>query len=167
MKLLIVSDTHGRYERLREACELHKDVDALVFLGDGISDIDRAGVSEFGFTIFAVRGNWDYSNSSLIAMKAKNDMTLEFEGVKIYALHGHTKQVKSGILNALYAAAAVDADVLLYGHTHEQYYTFLEGNKYNIGKDMHVFNPGSLGGYYYGLCEIKDGKAKFEAKTLF
>ena len=39
MTFLIVSDTHGRYERLRQLCEKYPNVDALVFLGDGLSEV--------------------------------------------------------------------------------------------------------------------------------
>ena len=42
MTFLIVSDTHGRYERLRQLCEKYPNADALIFLGDGLSDLDRA-----------------------------------------------------------------------------------------------------------------------------
>ena len=38
MKLLIVSDVHGRHDRLRAVMDMHKNSDALIFLGDGLRD---------------------------------------------------------------------------------------------------------------------------------
>ena len=42
MRLLIVSDSHGRYERLSELLDRQRGVDALIFLGDGLADLERA-----------------------------------------------------------------------------------------------------------------------------
>ena len=166
MTFLIVSDTHGRYERLKELCQKHKRVDALIFLGDGLTDIDRAGVKDFGFTVFSVRGNWDSGMGTITAMKSKDEITHTFEGVKFYALHGHTKNVKGGLTNAIYAAEAQDADVLLYGHTHEPFYTYLSNGEYNLSKPMHVFNPGSLANYNYGICIVEKGEIIFYNEIL-
>jgi predicted phosphodiesterase len=46
------------------------------------------------------------------------------------------------VIGAEYAALEQNADVLLFGHTHEAYYECMEpGN----GKALHVMNPGSCG----------------------
>ena len=151
MTLLIVSDSHGRYERLESLLEMHKNVDALIFLGDGLLDLDRAGVRDYPFTVFSVRGNWDSGRGSITAMRAKDEMTFTFEGIKFFALHGHTKGVKSTLVNAIYAAEQNEADVLLFGHTHEPLSLYLpEGDEsfgFKIQKPLYLFNPGSIGGY--------------------
>ena len=167
MTLLIVSDSHGRVDRLRSLFELHKNVDALIFLGDGLTDLDRAGVSDYRFTVFAVRGNCDGRTGSLTVLRAKDEMTFNFDGVSFFALHGHTRGVKGTLVNALYAAEANNADVLLYGHTHEPLSTYLPTGEYNLNKPMHIFNPGSLAEYSYGLCEIRNGQVLFSHGTAY
>ena len=167
MTLLIVSDSHGRYERLESLLEMHKNVDALIFLGDGLLDLDRAGVRDYPFTVFSVRGNWDSGRGSITAMRAKDEMTFTFEGIKFFALHGHTKGVKSTLVNAIYAAEQNEADVLLFGHTHEPIDTYLSQGEYNLNRPLHIFNPGSLANYSYGLCEIRNGQFLFSHGTIY
>ena len=167
MTLLIVSDSHGRYERLESLLEMHKNVDALIFLGDGLLDLDRAGVRDYPFTVFSVRGNWDSVRGSITAMRAKDEITFTFDGIKFFALHGHTKGVKSTLVNAIYAAEQSEADVLLFGHTHEPIDTYLSQGEYNLNKPLHIFNPGSLANYSYGLCEIRNGQFLFSHGTIY
>lgn len=167
MTLLIVSDSHGRYERLESLLEMHKNVDALIFLGDGLLDLDRAGVRDYPFTVFSVRGNWDSGRGSITAMRAKDEITFTFDGIKFFALHGHTKGVKSTLVNAIYAAEQNEADVLLFGHTHEPIDTYLSQGEYNLNKPLHIFNPGSLANYSYGLCEIRNGQFLFSHGTIY
>ena len=40
MRLLVLSDSHGRKNLLLEAVELHPEADAVIFLGDGERDIE-------------------------------------------------------------------------------------------------------------------------------
>lgn len=158
MTLLIVSDTHGRYERLERLFELHKNADALIFLGDGLSDIERAGVRSYPFTVFSVKGNCDGSGGFLSALRAKEELSFNLDGVSFFALHGHTRGVKSSMLNAICAAREADADVLLFGHTHEPMLKYLDAEEYSLKKPLYLFNPGSLSSYSYGLCELRGGQ---------
>ena len=166
MTLLIVSDSHGRVDRLARLFELHKRVDALIFLGDGLSDLDRAGVKNYPFTVFSVKGNCDSGMGSINAMRSKEEITFNFEGISFYALHGHTRGVKSTMVNALYAAEEKGADVLLFGHTHEPIDTYISEGEYNLSKPMHVFNPGSLANYNYGICIVEKGEVIFYNEIL-
>ena len=167
MTLLIVSDTHGRSDRLIRLFEMHKNVDALIFLGDGLSDLDRANVKNYNFTVFAVRGNCDSLGGSLLTICAREELTFNFEGINFYALHGHTKGVKSSLTRAIYSADEKGADVLLFGHTHEPMLTYISGEEYNLSRPMYVFNPGSLNAYSYGLCEIRKGQVLLSHGTVY
>ena len=167
MTLLIVSDSHGRCDRLERLFETHKNVDALIFLGDGLSDLERAGVRNYPFTVFAVKGNCDSGLGGIIALKAKEELTFNFEGISFYAMHGHTKGVKSTFINAIYAAEEKGADVLLFGHTHEPTDTYIPQGEYNLNKSLHLFNPGSLKEYSYGLCEIRNGEFLFSHGIIY
>ena len=166
MKIIVVSDIHGRYERLIELMDMHKDADALIFLGDGLADLTRADAYSYPFTVFAVRGNCDVQ---LFPWRddVPVEMTLNFEGFKFLILHGHSRSVKSGLDDALLASKAKGANVLLYGHTHVPQEKYLpEGTKINnwisIGP-LHILNPGSLGDSsdgkaHFGLIEIRNGQ---------
>ena len=167
MTLLIVSDTHGRSDRLARLFEMHKNVDAVIFLGDGLSDLDRAKAESYNFTVFAVRGNCDALGGSLLTICARDELTFNFEGVNFFALHGHTRQVKGTLTNAIYAANEKGADVLLFGHTHEPLLTYISNEEYNLNKPMYIFNPGSLASYSYGLCEIRKGQLLLSHGTFY
>ena len=45
MKILVFSDSHGKYERMADVISRSK-YDAVIFLGDGISDFDRVSLPE-------------------------------------------------------------------------------------------------------------------------
>ena len=160
MKFLVISDLHGRYERISRVLSMHKDIDALMFLGDGLGDLERAGVFESGITTFAVKGNCDW-NSFLRTERIDDELVLNFDGYRFLLMHGHTCGVKHGMTNAIYAAREKEADILLFGHTHEPLETYIPADSdYSLCKPLRLFNPGSLGASgdgwgYFGLIEIR------------
>lgn len=160
MRLLVISDSHGRYERISELIAMHKNIDALIFLGDGLSDLDRAGAYDERFAVFAVKGNCD--GISLFGRGAAvSESVLELDGYRFLLMHGHTRGVKHSLTNAVYAAIEASADVLLFGHTHEPIEKYIPSeSEYSLTKPLYLFNPGSLGasgdGYgSFGLIEIR------------
>jgi len=160
MKLLVVSDIHGRSDRLIDLLDMHSDADALIFLGDGLRDLSRAGVANYPMTVIAVRGNGDIMPLPEISA-TPYEHTQTIEGYKFFMLHGHTRDVKSRPENAVYAAAECGADVLLFGHTHEPLDKYIPAGE-TLKKPLRVFNPGSLGESYdgwghFGLIQIKGG----------
>ena len=174
MKLIVVSDTHGRYERLSRLMQMHRDADALIFLGDGIADLERADAYSYPFSTFAVRGNCDFWNFNT-GRDIPLEMTLGFEKYKFLIFHGHSRSAKSGDAAIVAAATSQGADVVLFGHTHEareSYYP--EGEKLfgtTLEKPLYLFNPGSLGASYdgqahFGLIEIKNGGILTSLGTL-
>lgn len=160
MRLLVVSDSHGRYERLSSLLDMQKGIDALIFLGDGLADLERADAYSRGISVFAVKGNCDFF-STLARECVPEETALCFEGYRLFLMHGHTRGVKYGLDNAIYAASEREADILLFGHTHEPLEKYLpQGEEYSLPKPMYLFNPGSLGasgdGYgHFGLVEIR------------
>lgn len=162
MKLIVISDTHGRSHLIDELLSRHKSYDALIFLGDGLRDF--LGREPLGFV--AVRGNCDGFSLSP-SLSAPEERELVFDGVKILALHGHSKGVKSGLERLAAHGVEVDADIVLYGHTHvadERYYP--KGSVFlgkTLSKPMYLFNPGSLGAprgsdATFGVIEIRNGQ---------
>ena len=55
MKILVISDLHGRDELLRKAAVLHTDRDGILFLGDGARDIDVDALTVGGRFFAGVR----------------------------------------------------------------------------------------------------------------
>ena len=53
MKLLVFSDSHGMPLYMRETLEKHRDVDAVIFLGDGQNDFDARPVPEYRILLCA------------------------------------------------------------------------------------------------------------------
>lgn len=154
MKLIVISDTHGYADvYIERILRLHRDCDAVLFLGDGIRDFTDMNVRNF----FAVRGNCDI----YCPEDVPTERLLTFDGVTILMMHGHTHSVKSGTARLEAYARALGADVALYGHTHRREERYCRGD--NEEKGIYLFNPGSLGesrgdAPTYGIVEIKKGQ---------
>lgn len=157
MNVLIVSDTHGRSERLFEAVQRAR-ADVLLFLGDGLRDL--AAVELEVPEIYAVKGNCDF-----FSFGYEREERLEvLGGYRIFMTHGHRYGAKQSIAPMVARAAALGADVLLYGHTHEPFEkTLPRGTKLQDGtllqKSLLVVCPGSLG-------QPREGAPTFATLTL-
>jgi len=92
--------------------------------------------------VIAVRGNCDFCSTS------PNVETITLEGKKLFITHGHTYNVKSGLLNLSLAAKESGADLVIFGHTHNP------TNLYDDG--VYFLNPGSLRGLRgsYALVDV-------------
>lgn len=145
MNILVLSDSHGCVERLKDIIEAHSDMDAVIFCGDGQRDI-LAAMNELPcmkkMKVIAVAGNCDTMSDF---PRTSFD---ELDGKKFYITHGHYQYVKSG-----YDYIAMDAEkngreVVCFGHTHRQFFE-------NWGK-VFLFNPGAVLNSCYGTIHIHD-----------
>lgn len=151
MNLLVISDSHGRSENVEAAIKRQLALPQkfrathLLHLGDGVSDVDKCALAS-RLCVCAVRGNCD---SFFYADSLVYERVLELGGARILMMHGHTRGVKGGDGSAVLCAAALGADILLYGHTHTPIsYTLEKGSEINgvvLSKRLSVFNPGSIG----------------------
>ena len=158
MKILLVSDTHGRDKVLKEVVELEKP-EFLCHMGDveGSEDYIR-GLAKCPLAM--VSGNNDFWTD------LNPEVTFELQGFRIFMTHGHYYYPHAGMDRLIYAGKEKGADIVLFGHTH---LPTLE-----IEKDIIVANPGSLS--YprqqgrrpsYMILELEKGKVpKFETKFL-
>lgn len=151
MKLLVISDTHGDSPALEQAVKAHPDADAILFLGDGIREVEDLQDEYPQKRIYAVRGNCDYASF------APADGLAAFDGVLFYYTHGNMYEVKNGTDDLAAAAHARGADVALFGHTHLP--------ECCRKADVTLFNPGSLSRAYgrgsYGVITIENGMPQF------
>ncbi len=167
MKLLVLSDSHGRVDRLRAVTERHRDADGLLFLGDGLRDLDRLSELPPNLTPIAVRGNCDGFSVFASDGHVPTERMVGFDRFLIFMLHGHTGGVKHGIETAAEAAAGRGADLLLYGHTHVAHEAYWPAGErvggITLQKPLWILNPGSLGeprdgAPSYGLITMQGGQ---------
>ncbi len=161
IKCLIISDSHGRVDRVREALSRQRGVDAVLFLGDGIGDI-AAVASAFPYIYFlCVRGNCDYIDTFLNRQVMKTD-SITLGDKRIFLTHGDMYGVKYGPEGLYRLAESVNADIVLYGHTH------IPSEEYRDG--VYYFNPGSLyggtEGATCGVMTLTDGGVLFSLMRL-
>lgn len=161
MILSVVSDSHGYTRNLREMLVRQRALPAsqrpemLLCLGDGVADPERVGLAE-EFSWLAVRGNCD----GLFAADLPIERTLCLGGYRIVMMHGHTFGVKSSLVSAMAHAMQEDADLLLYGHTHEPYAAMVAAGTTLFGaplkKPLYIFNPGALAEGCFGIVELSE-----------
>ncbi len=158
-KLLILSDSHGSRSAIERilAAEV-QNIDALIFLGDGLRDLEQALTKYPHLRAYSVAGNCDYGALEPL------DGLAAFEHVILFYTHGHMYGVKYDLDTLADAASARGAEVALFGHTH------IPVAK-KCGK-VFLFNPGSCGRCYtgpntYGLLTLDNGSvAAYEHKEV-
>lgn len=145
MKILVFSDSHGRSENIIKALKIHGGVcDFAIFLGDGLKDIDYVRDKFPSVPFVTVKGNCD----TFMASAERDECVLDLDGVRVLVTHGHKYNVKYGIGTLIYRAMELEADAVLFGHTHIP----LDTQEYFNDKRIHLFNPGSVGmGGTYGI----------------
>ena len=129
MKILIVSDTHGRDENLKKVVEMTKPFDCLIHLGDveGSENYIRRMVP---CPVRIVSGNNDFFSDNL------REMEVVFGTKKAFMTHGHYYYVSLGPERIIEEGKMRNADIVMFGHTHKPFLEMIDG--------MIVLNPGSL-----------------------
>lgn len=111
MVIAVISDTHNNKSSITRLKESVENVDAIIFLGDGESDLIEI-TKGFEGEVYAVRGNCDVSNRN------PEEQIIEIKGVRIFMCHGHRYSVKYGYNSIFYRAKELDVDIVLFGHSH-------------------------------------------------
>lgn len=148
MRILVLSDSHGRSSEIQKAIEAQPDARHVFFLGDVLSDIEDMEYFYPDRIFHSVRGNCDfYSDAPLRG-------SISVGGTNIFFCHGHEYGVKGGTATLLSYARARGADIVLFGHTHVAHTEYCDG--------IHLVNPGSLsrgreGGCSYAVIDIESG----------
>lgn len=133
----VFSDSHGDKRALSDLLEKMGYIDAACFLGDVASDADYleslVAVMPNRPRFYAVRGNNDY------ACLLQDTCIAEIGGKRFYMTHGHRF---TSLMNLAFRARENEADVALFGHTHQA----LCEEAYGVL----LLNPGSAGNYCRG-----------------
>lgn len=145
MKIIAVSDTHGRLAAMDQVLRIHKNADIVVHCGDSQTGIEDIKLDHPDHMYVNVQGNCDFYP----AYEEIDEFTAE--GVRFMVTHGHRFGVKFGLFELKREAKKRGAQVVLFGHTH------IEHNEYDEG--IYYINPGSCRGAHapYAVIEVKDG----------
>ena len=125
------------------------------FLGDGERDLAALRRRFPELPVYAVRGNCDMRSA------LPGELHCAVAGVSVFAAHGHLLNVKYDPALEELRAAAPEAEVLLYGHTHV-------ARCERIGGQL-LLNPGAIGWAEppcYALLWLGEGEIRAELKTL-
>ena len=145
MRILVISDSHGRRSTLEDVvsiCSKSDAPDMIVHLGDNISDARylRQRVQQ---SVLAVPGNCDWSDEQA-------ECVVNLGGVNVLICHGHTLHVKQTLLSLSCRAQEKGVRAALFGHTHTQY------SAYEYG--VLLVNPGALKDEKCAILEIEQGE---------
>lgn len=138
MRIIAFSDTHGKFNVIHNIIEDNKGAEMFIFLGDGERELEDIKNYYPDKKILNVNGNCDFNS-----MAKSIDATFA-NGKKIIFLHGHTHNVNYGTQGILKLAHENNANIVLFGHTHQRLCSYEEG--------VYLFNPGSA-------SRPRDGKA--------
>lgn len=159
MKILIVSDTHGKQENLLTILDRVKPIERMIHLGDAEGQEDLiAEMAECPLDIVA--GNNDFFST------LDREKELQIGKYKILLTHGHYYYVNMGLSDIMQEGKARGMDIVMFGHTHRPVIEYGDG--------IIALNPGSVS--YprqegkqpsYILMEFdKNGDAQFELEFL-
>ena len=159
MRVLIVSDTHGRHTALDRALEEAGAIDLFIHLGDveGGEEYINAVVD---CEKHMVRGNNDFFSD------LPREEEFRIGSRKVFITHGHAYYVSLDSEYIVEEAKARKADIVMFGHTHKPYFHQADG--------IIVLNPGSLSfprqdgrkGSYVIMNADENGELHFEQKYL-
>lgn len=129
MKVLVVSDSHGRDENLERAVLKEQPFDMLIHCGDVEGrEFYIEALAECPCTIVA--GNNDFFSD----LPREEEITLA--GHRILVSHGHFYGVSMDLSRLLDEAQSRNCDCVFFGHTHKPVLEEVDG--------IFVLNPGSL-----------------------
>ena len=159
MKVLVVSDTHGRDESLERAVALEQPFDYLIHCGDVEGrEFFIEALAECPCTIVA--GNNDFFS------ELPREEEFFVGGSHIFITHGHYYYVSMNENRLKEEAKGRGVDIAMYGHTHRPALSQEDG--------VTILNPGSIAyprqtgrKASYMIMEVQDGNSpKFELKYI-
>lgn len=143
VRILIVSDTHGRKDRLLEAIMAQPEAKTVIHLGDGVREAEEMADRFSDRIFYMVRGNCDlFCPGTILPIREET-----IGGKRLLMTHGHLYEVKRDLYRLECAARERQAHMVLFGHTHRPLSTYHDG--------LYLFNPGSLAfTHTYGTLDI-------------
>ncbi len=132
MKILIISDTHGRLTNLPPVLRAVGPLEHLIHCGDVEGQMDE--IEEMaGCPCTFVRGNNDFY------CDLPKEAILKFSNYRILVTHGHRLGVSWNKSELAEDARRKGCNVAFFGHTH---FPYIDQGSYKAG--LTLLNPGSL-----------------------
>ncbi|MGL4345155.1 MAG: YfcE family phosphodiesterase [Cellulosilyticaceae bacterium] len=133
MKVLVISDTHGKTQRVDMLVKLLMPygLTHILHAGDYIADALEIKQKYPELVVEGVPGNCDFRD-----MGVERNRLIDVGGVPIFITHGDKHHVKHHYEEVLIDAAAHEAKIAIFGHTHSAFKEKKEG--------ILLLNPGSL-----------------------
>lgn len=129
MKVLIVSDSHGRTHYLDKAIAMVGNIDYILHLGDLEGDEDYLPLVAY-CEVVMVSGNNDYFT------RVNREELITIGKYTIFLTHGHRYQVYYGLDTIKEAAKNRGANIVMFGHTHMPLI--------DLSEPVWAINPGSI-----------------------
>lgn len=129
MKVLVISDTHGRHENLKGVVKREKPFDLAIHLGDA-EGYEADIAKEVACPLEIVAGNCDFFSS------LSQEKEIAVGKYKIFLSHGHYYNVNAEIQDIQREAMGRGCDIVMFGHTHRPLLSKKKG--------IITVNPGSL-----------------------
>ena len=129
MKVLVMSDTHGRNQNILSTIEKVSPIDLLIHLGDygrGEDYIEAMAPCPTEM----VSGNNDFYNG------LPKDKLIHIGKYTILLTHGHRYGVNHNAVDILEVAKRNQANIVMFGHTHIP--------MIDLSRECWLINPGSL-----------------------
>jgi putative phosphoesterase len=134
MKILIVSDNHGRTGNFKKVIEKVAPIDMMIHCGDAGGSGDVL-MQMANCPLEIVSGNSDdFSTCNNMTVQAEREFTIGRH--KIWLVHGHRYSLAIGNGELRDAGIERGVDIVMYGHTHRPLI--------DIKPDITMINPGSL-----------------------
>lgn len=158
MKILVVSDSHGKMENFRQAIDIEKP-DRIYHLGDS-QGVEDAYLFSYDIPAEFIAGNCDFGSNM------PSELVLEVGKHVILLTHGHYYGVNYGYSEVVAAAKNKGCDVILYGHTHvptiDNYMGFMIANPGSI-----AYPRQSSGEHTYLVITVNaDGEFRYDLHSL-
>jgi hypothetical protein len=128
IRIGVTGDTHGDNDTAIRALSALGPLDLILHTGDHYEDARKIS-RELKTETLAVTGNCDPFSFG------PKERVHTIGGRKIFLTHGHQLGVKRGTLNLYYRGKELEADLVVYGHTHRAARELVDG--------MILLNPGS------------------------
>ena len=129
MKILIVSDSHGKNYNLEKVIEKVKPIDLMIHLGD-FENNEEYVKSIAPCRVEMVSGNNDYFTGF------DKDKIITIGNYTLFLTHGHRYGVNFGTERIKEAAMRYGASIVLFGHTHRPLI--------DLTSNVWAINPGSI-----------------------
>lgn len=127
MRIGVISDSHGRVNKIEQALLKMGSIDALLHAGDHGSGFQEI---EFPIPLYIVLGNSDTD------IGVPEDLIIQLGGKNIFLTHGHKYNVDSKLIKLERQAEIAHAKIVVFGHTHVPFNEIRNG--------ILFLNPGSV-----------------------